>query len=153
MELDVPIQSHSVLKDHLQGIDKQKEIELYYELLSSGHSVGEILTSLGHLQCKSEHSYVATAERPSSRVDKVAADVMSEAELIGVAPANTQRTPGLTAPVQAESRRTEESRLNELGSSAWVRPAVESFPGSESDIARSAAVHTSIGSEMAASSR
>ena len=57
---------HSVLKDHLQGIDKQKEIELYYELLSSGHSVGEILNSLGHLQCKSEHGNVTTAEDPSS---------------------------------------------------------------------------------------
>ena len=149
MELDVSIQSHSVIKDHLQGIDKQKEIELYYELLSSGHSVGEILTSLGHLQCKSEHGHVATAEHPSSGVERVAPGVMSEAELIGVAPANTQRTPGLTAPVEAESGRTEELRLNELGSSEWVRPAVESFPGSESDIARSAAVHTSIGSEMA----
>ena len=40
---DVPAHSHSVLKEHLQGIDQQKEIELYYELLSSGHSVGEIL--------------------------------------------------------------------------------------------------------------
>ena len=107
MELDVPIHSHSVLKEHLQGIDKQKEIELYYELLSSGHSVGEILNSLGHLQCKSEHGNVTTAEHPSSRVDRVAPDVRSEAALMGAAPANTQRIPGLTAPVDAESGRTE----------------------------------------------
>src|SRR5215217_3734803 len=53
MELDVPTHSYSVLKERLQGIDKKKEIELYYELLSSGHSVGEILDSLNHLECKS----------------------------------------------------------------------------------------------------
>ena len=70
MELDVLTHSHSVLKEHLQGIDKQKEIELYYELLSSGHSVGEILDSLGHIQCKSEHGNVTTAEHPSSGFDR-----------------------------------------------------------------------------------
>ena len=135
----MPIQSHSVIKDHLQGIDKQKEIELYYELLSSGHSVGEILTSLGHLQCKSEHGHVATAEHPSSRVDRVAPGVMSEAELMGVEPANTQRTPGLTAPVEAESGRTEEPQategtpLNEPGSRDWGQLFSENFLGSASN--------------------
>ena len=104
----MPTHSHSVLKEHLQGIDKQKEIEFYYELLSSGHSVGEILNSLGHLQCKSEHDIVTTAEHPSSRADRAAPDVTSEAALMGVVPANTQRTPGLTAPVEPESGRTEE---------------------------------------------
>ena len=34
----------------------------------------------------------------------------SEAALMGVVPANTQRIPGLTAPVEAESGRTEEPR-------------------------------------------
>ncbi len=148
MELAVPTHSHSVLNEHLQGIDKQKEIELYYELLSSGHSVGEILDSLGHLQCKSEHGNVTTAEHPSSRVDRVAPDVTSEAALMGVAPANTQRIPGLTAPVEAESVRTDDSQLNELGSGDRLKLADESFPGSETNIDRSAAVHTSVGSEI-----
>src|SRR3954467_2398398 len=140
MELDVPIQSHSVINDHLQGVDKQKEIELYYELLSSGHSVGEILSSLDHLQSKSEHGHVTAAEHPSSGVDEVASDVTSEATLMGMAPINTQRIPGLTAAFQAESGRTEESRLNEFGLSERVEPAGESFTGSEPDIAKSAAV-------------
>ena len=95
----------NVLKDHLQGFDKQEEIELYYELLSSGHSVGEILNSLDHLQCKSEHGSVTTAERPSSRADREAPDETSEAAIIDVAPANTQRTPGLTAPIEVGSGR------------------------------------------------
>ena len=144
MELDVLTHSHSVLKDHLQGIDKQKEIELYYELLSSGHSVGEILDSLGHLQCKSEHGNVTTAERPSSRVDREAPDVTSEAALMGVAPANTRRIPGLTAPVEVESGRTDDAWLNELGSGDRLKFAGENFPGPETNIDRSAAVHTSI---------
>jgi len=62
MELDVLAHSHSVLREHLQRINKQKEIELYYELLSSGHSVGEILHSLGSIQRESEHGNVATAD-------------------------------------------------------------------------------------------
>ena len=108
MELDVLTHSYSVLKDHLQGFDKQKEIELYYELLSSGHSVGEILNSLDHLQCKSEHGNVTTAERPSSKADREAPDERSEAAIMDVAPANTQRTPGLTAPVEVGSGRPDD---------------------------------------------
>src|ERR1044071_9937769 len=42
---------YSALKERLRTSDKQGEIDLYYELISSGHSVGEILTaatSAGH---------------------------------------------------------------------------------------------------------
>lgn len=144
----MPTHSYSVLKEHLQGIDKQKEIEVYYELLGSGHSVGEILDSLGQLQRRSEHGNVTTAEHPSSRVDRVAPDVTSEAALMGVAPANTQRIPGLTAPVEAESGRTDDLRLNELGSGGRLKLSGESFPGSETNIDRSAAVHTAVDSEI-----
>jgi hypothetical protein len=147
MEQDVPTHSHSVLKEPLPGVDKQKEIELYYELLSSGHSVGEILDSLGHLQCKFKGK-VTTAEHPSSKAGRAAPDVTSEATLMGVAPANTQRIPGLTAPVEAESGRTHDSRLNELGSDDRLKLAGESFPGSETNIDRSAAVHTSASREI-----
>src|SRR4051794_33672713 len=108
MELDMPTNSHNILKDRLQGIDKQKEIELYYELLGSGHSVGAILHSSDRIQCKSEHGNVTAAEHPSSRVDRVAPDVMSEVGLTGTEPASTQRPPGLIPPVEGESGRTEE---------------------------------------------
>ena len=131
MELDVPIQSHSVIKDHLQGVDKQKEIELYYELLSSGHSVGEILDSLDHLQCKSEHGNVTTAERASSRVDREAPDETSEAAVMGVAPTNTQRAPDVTAPVEVESSRSDDAWRNELRSGDRLKFADENFLGPE----------------------
>ncbi len=46
-EPDVPAQLYQALNERLQDNDKEGEIELYYELLSSGHSVGEILSGLG----------------------------------------------------------------------------------------------------------
>ena len=33
---------HGAIEGRLQNMDKQREIDLYYELLNSGHSVGEI---------------------------------------------------------------------------------------------------------------
>ena len=46
MELDVLAHSHSVPREHLQRINKQKEIELYYELLSSGTQLARYCTLL-----------------------------------------------------------------------------------------------------------
>ena len=144
----MPTHSHSVLNEHLQGIDKQKEIELYYELLSSGHSVGEILNSLGHLQCKSEHGNVTTAERASSRDDREAPDETSEAAVMGVAPANTLSVPDLTAPVKVESSRPDDAWRNELRSGDRLKFVGENFLGPETNIDRSVAVHTSADSEL-----
>jgi hypothetical protein len=45
IESDVSAHLQNVLKERLQNNDKHDEIELYYELLSLGHSVGEILRS------------------------------------------------------------------------------------------------------------
>ena len=52
---DVPMHFDNILRERLQNSDRKGVIDLYYELLSSGHSVGEILESLGDIQCKSEH--------------------------------------------------------------------------------------------------
>src|SRR3954466_3335473 len=105
MESDVPADLESALRELLPNNDKQEAIELYYELLSSGHSVGEILESLGHAQCKSEHGSVATAGHPLSGFDGVAPVVTSEAAFMDVAQANTRRGSGLTSSLEAESRR------------------------------------------------
>src|SRR3954452_3093566 len=130
MELTVPARLDSVLRERLQNNDKQEAIELYYELLSSGHSVGEILESLGHTRCKSEHGNVTTAEHPLSGFDGAAPEGRSEAVAMGAAQANTYRSSGLISPLGAQSCRTEkpgvtESRpLDELGSGDW-----EQLPG------------------------
>src|SRR4051812_14493192 len=107
MGSDVPADLNNVLRKRLQNNDKQEAIELYYELLSSGHSVGEILESLGHARCKSEHGNLTTAEHPLSGFDGAAPGVRSEAVAMGAAQANTYRSSGLISPLEAETCRTE----------------------------------------------
>ena len=60
-ELDVPAQLYQALNERLQDNDKEAAIELYYELLSSGYSVGEILNGIGPARGKSGQSERATA--------------------------------------------------------------------------------------------
>ena len=62
-ELDVPAQLYQILNRRLQDNDKEAAIELYYELLSSGYSVGEILSGLGHGRSKFGQGERATAEQ------------------------------------------------------------------------------------------
>src|SRR4051812_27093774 len=139
MELDMLTRSQSVLGENSQDTEKQSEIELYYELLSLGHSVGEIVESSDHLHRKSEHDNITTAEHLSSRVDRVAPNVRSEAAVMGVAPTNSICTPRLTASLEAEACRTEESQategtpLNEPESRDWEQFSGENFPGPASN--------------------
>src|SRR3954453_18689487 len=74
-EPDLPAHLHGVLKDCLQNNNKEDAIEIYYELLSSGHSVGEILTTVGGIQSKSAHGDTTIVENPQSRFDEVATEV------------------------------------------------------------------------------
>ena len=80
-EPDVPAHLHGVLKDCLQNNNKEDAIEIYYKLLSSGHSVGEILTTVGGIQSKSAHDDTATAENPKSSFDEVATEVTFKHEI------------------------------------------------------------------------
>jgi hypothetical protein len=101
----VPADLDDVLRQRLQNSNKQEAIELYYELLSSGHSVGEILDTLGHLQGKSENGNITPAEHPSSGVDGTARAGAFEAASAGAAQADTWRISGLDSPLEAENRR------------------------------------------------
>src|SRR5689334_21624749 len=47
IEPSVLIHLHDDLEGRLLNLDKQREIDLYYELINSGHSVGEILNAVG----------------------------------------------------------------------------------------------------------
>ena len=60
-ELDVPAQLYQALNERLQDNDKEAAIELYYELLSSGYSVGEILNGIGPARGKSGYRERAAA--------------------------------------------------------------------------------------------
>ena len=151
----MPPPSQGVFRERLQNSSKQEEIEIYYELLSSGHSIGEILSSLGHLQSKSEHGDIAIAEHPSSGFSEVATDVTSEAASLGAAQATTRCTLILNVPHDAESCRTAEPRatksapLNELGADDREQVFSESFPRSKSNIVSSASTHTPASPEVA----
>src|SRR3954469_14403007 len=100
-------------KERLQHNDKQDEIELYYELLSSGHSVGEILNAVGPIRRKSEHVNTATAEHPQSESDGVATDAMLEAALVDEAQVHAPCTPGLSAPPETGNCRTEKPQAKQ----------------------------------------
>jgi hypothetical protein len=145
---------HSVLKDCLHGIDKQKEIELYYDLLSSGHSVGEILNSLGHLQSRSEHGDKTIVKHSRSGSDGAMPDMTSEAVFVGAAQTNTRCTLGFSALHEAENYRitkpgaTESASSNELGSNDSEQLLGESLPGSEPNFVSLAGAHAPAGPEL-----
>jgi hypothetical protein len=151
----VPAHLHSVLSERLQNSDKEEAIELYYELLSSGHSVGEILDSLGRVQCKSERGDVTTAEHSPSGSDGMAAELTSDAALGGAAQANARCIPGASPHDDAEICRNDEPRvtesipLDEPASDKLEQLAGERLPGSDLNTVKSAAEHTSLGGKTA----
>ena len=103
-ELDVPAQLYQILNRRLQDNDKEAAIELYYELLSSGYSVGEILSGLGHGRSKFGQGERATAEQPRSGPDAATAGIVSEIAVADDEPAGASWIRGLSGPDEAESR-------------------------------------------------
>ena len=138
-----------VLEGRLQNMDKQREIDLYYELLNSGHSVGEILNAVGPIRSKSKQGDTATSDHPQSEPDGVT-NVASEAALVDAARADALCLPGLGVTEEAESCRTEKPQatqspsLNRLGSYDGERLLGKSLPGSEPNIVGLAGANTSL---------
>src|SRR3954447_26886538 len=97
-EPQVSADLYSALKERLRTGDKQDEIELYCELLSLGHSVGEILNAVGPIRSKSEHVNTAAAEDPRSESSGVATDAMPEAALVDEGQVHAPCAPGLSVP-------------------------------------------------------
>ena len=137
----------SALKERLQTGDKQDEIELYYELLSSGHSVSEILNAVGPIRSKSEDVNTAVAEHPQSEAGGVATDAMPEAALVDEAQVHALRAPGLSAPPETGTYRTEELQagesplLNEFRSDDWIQRLSANLPRSARGTVRAASAH------------
>src|SRR3954469_4983528 len=102
-----PVHLFRVLDEKLQSSDKAAAIELYYELLSSGHSVGEILSAVSPIRSEAERDDTAAAEHPRSALDEAATNFTSEVARVGraqagAAQANARSTPGLSVPEDAE---------------------------------------------------
>ena len=146
-EPQVSADLYSALKERLRTGDKQDEIELYYELLSSGHSVGEILNAVGPIRSKSEHVNTATAEHPQSESGGVATDAMPEAALVDEAQVHAPCAPGLSAPPETGTCRTEEPQasegplLNEFRSDDWIQLLSANLPRSGRGTVRAASAH------------
>jgi hypothetical protein len=80
-EKDVSGHDHGALKNRLQRDNKEESIEVYFELLSSGHSVGDILKKMSGIQSEFPHSNRETADNQQPRLDKLATEVMFEHEI------------------------------------------------------------------------
>src|SRR5690349_18200367 len=133
-----PVHLSRVLNEKLQSSDKAAAIELYYELLSSGHSVAEILGAVNPIPGESERGDTAV-EHPRSGLDQVATDFTSEVAWVGAAQANTPSTGDLGVSDVSEGCRTEglaaadRASLHELGSEDRQQLLRDSLPGSEAD--------------------
>ena len=136
------------IEERLQISGKQAEIELYYELLCSGYSVGEILNAVSPTRSKSERSDSARLEQPQSKVDG-AANVVSETTLVNATEAKVLSTPGLHIAHGLESCRTgvpqvRDQWLNETGSGDGQQLISVIMPVSRPDIVISSGADTSI---------
>src|SRR3954452_25354636 len=103
-----PVHLFRVLDEKLQSSDKAAAIVLYYELLSSGHSVGEILSAVSPIRSESERGDIAAAEHSRSGLDEGATDFISDFAWLGAPPANARSPRGLSVPADAEGCGTEE---------------------------------------------
>src|SRR3954447_10774335 len=154
-EPQVSADLYSALKECLRTGDKQDEIELYYELLSSGHSVSEILNAVGSFRSKSEDVNTAAAERPQSEPGGVATDAMPEAALVDEAQVHAPCAPGLTAPPETGTCRTEELQasespsLNEFRSDDWIQRLSANLPRSKCNVVGAASAHIFTSREVA----
>src|SRR4051794_4347743 len=116
MKQGVPVQINSVLRERLQNFDKQGAIELYYELLSSGYSVGEALNTINSIRSKVVHENTAMMGYSQAKPDGALTDIAAEVAQVEGVQASTQRILGLSASPGADHGSTEEP------------PATESIP-------------------------
>lgn len=98
----MPVQLNSVLRERMQITDKKDVIELYYELLSSGHSVGEILEALNSTQSKAGDSNIEAAEYSRAESDRAPTDIAAGVAPVQAAQAKTRRIPDLSTPHAAD---------------------------------------------------
>src|ERR1051325_11255665 len=155
MRPNMPAHLYGTLKERLQNGDKQEAIELYFELLSSGHSVGEILSAVGALRNNSEQDCSAILKGSQSTVDGATTERASAIGLSGAAKANVQDGHGLSLFGDSEIRRPEKHEAiesaphNEPAPNGREQLLPESLTGAGPDIAGPAETHVSTGREIA----
>src|SRR4051794_17488292 len=91
------MQLNGVDREHMQNTDKTDAVGLYYKLLSSGHSVSEILEALNSIEGKAGHGDAAAAAYPRAKPDGAPTDIAAEGTPAKEAQARTQGIPGVSA--------------------------------------------------------
>src|SRR3954447_15218025 len=109
----VPVQLNSALRERLQDTDKNNAIELYFELLSSGHSVGDILEALNSIQSKSVHVGAVTVEYTRAKPNKTPTSIAAEISSLQQTQAKTWCTIDLSNSHAADNGRTEQAQAAE----------------------------------------
>ena len=82
-EPDAPAQLYRSLNERLENSDKDGAIELYYELLSSGRSVGEILNGVGPVRGASAQGNSVAAEQARSGHSEAQTGITAEVAVYG----------------------------------------------------------------------
>jgi len=109
----VAVQLNGVDRDCLQNADKTDAVELYYKLLSSGHSASEILEASNSIQSKAGHGDAAAAAYPRAKPDGAPTDIAAEGTPAKGAQARTQGIPGVSASQGANDGSTETRPVTE----------------------------------------
>ena len=154
MERDVTAHLYDVLKERLQNSDQQGVIDVYYELLSSGHSVGDILSAVGPLRIVSGHDNSPSLRHQQPTPYDLATNRASEIEVMGRAQANARNTDDLSLLDDAEIRKLKKyepvkvAANNKLGPNNQEQIFSESLTRPGMDAVRSKATHISTAYEI-----
>ena len=96
-----------LLKERLKNIDEKSLITLYYELLSSGYSVSEVLNSVYSIQRKSQRGNIDLGAYPRLTSDRAPTDIAAEVASANRAQADALHFLNLSASHRAGVSRTE----------------------------------------------
>src|SRR4051812_24322061 len=107
MKSEVPMHLDKLLKERLKNIDEKSLITLYYELISSGYSVSEVLNSIYSIQRKSERGNIDLGAYPRLTSDRAPTDIAAEVASANRAQANALHFLNLSASHRAGVGRTE----------------------------------------------
>jgi hypothetical protein len=147
-EPDAPAQLYRSLNERLEHSDKEGAIELYYELLSSGRSVGEILNGVGLVHGGSAQDSTPAAEQAESGRGEAQTGITAEVAAAGDSRPGAPSTGDPDLSRAAEGPRN--ASLEELGPGAWRQLLSQRSPGAEPSIDEAAGAHASATRESAA---
>src|SRR3954465_7529063 len=116
MKQGVPTHLDSIIRARLQNSNTQTAMEIFFELLRSGHSAGEILNAVNSIQREAKQDDKSITEYLQAKPDRAPADIAAEGAPVEGARESTRRIRGVRALHGADDGSTE------------APPATESVP-------------------------